>query len=220
MHRLLACAALAALAACGDAPPRAGTPADSTPSPAQAPQPAADSGVVAWTTNPAEDVSVTVQGGNATVQTGPHAVLWPRGAADLAPPYTVRATLTKDSGRLHEGYGLVFGGTGLEAGEAGQAYSYFLVRGDGSFLIKRRDAAQTPVIRDWTRHPSINRDAAGAGRANRLEVRVGADTVVFVANGAEVARVPAAELAVNGRPGIRIAHDLVLRVAGFRAGAP
>jgi hypothetical protein len=215
MHRLLPCAALAVLAACGDAPPRAGTPADSTQAP-----PAADSGAGAWTSNPAEGVSVAVQDGNATVQTGPHAVLWPRGAADLAPPYTVRATLTKDSGRLHEGYGLVFGGTGLDAGEAGQAYSYFLVRGDGSFLIKRRDATQTPVIRDWTRHPSINRDAAGAGRANRLEVRVGADTVVFIANDAEVARVPAAELAVNGRPGIRVAHDLVLRVAGFRAGAP
>ncbi|HEX8319101.1 hypothetical protein [Longimicrobium sp.] len=217
MHRFLACAALATLAGCGDSAPRSGTPADSTPSPTQAP---ADSGVAAWTTNPAEGVSVTVEDGSATVQTGPHTVLWPQGATDLAPPYTVRATLTKDSGRLHEGYGLVFGGTGLDAAEAGQAYSYFLVRGDGSFLIKRRDAAQTPVIRDWTRHPSINRDAAGAGRANRLEVRVGADTVVFVANGAEVARVPAAELAVNGRPGIRIAHDLVLRVAGFRAGAP
>lgn len=220
MHRLLACAALAVLAACGDAPPRAGTPADSTPSSAQAPSPAADSGAAAWTSNPAEGVSVTVQDGDATVETGPHAVLWPQGAADLAPPYTVRATLTKDSGRLHEGYGLVFGGTGLDAAEAGQAYSYFLVRGDGSFLIKRRDAAQTPVIRDWTRHPSINRDAAGAGRSNRLEVRVGADTVVFVANGAEVARVPASELAVNGRPGIRVAHDLVLRVAGFGAGTP
>ncbi|CAA9360684.1 MAG: hypothetical protein AVDCRST_MAG89-3722 [uncultured Gemmatimonadetes bacterium] len=200
MHRLLACAALAALAACGDASPRAGIPADSTQSSTQIPPPAG-AGAAAWTSNPAEGVSVTVQGGDATVQTGPHAVLWPGDAADLAPPYTVRATLTKDSGRLHEGYGLVFGGTGLDAGEAGQAYSYFLVRGDGSFLIKRRDAA-------------------GAGRANRLEVRVGADTVVFVANDAEVARVPASELAVNGRPGIRVAHDLVLRVTGFRAGTP
>jgi hypothetical protein len=75
------------------------------------------------------------------------------------------------------------------------------------------------VIRDWTRHPSINRDAGDSGRPNHLEVRVGADTVVFVANGAEVARVPAAELAVRGRAGVRVAHDLVLRVDGFHAGA-
>ena len=35
--------------------------------------------------------------------TGPHSILWDVAAGELAPPYTLRATLTKREGRLHEG---------------------------------------------------------------------------------------------------------------------
>jgi hypothetical protein len=127
--------------------------------------------------------------------------------------------MRKRAGRLHEGYGIVFGGTALEGAEGAQAYSYFLVRGDGSFLVKRRTGAETPVVRDWTRHPRIARDADGTGRPNVLEVRVRADSAAFLVNGAEVARVPSAELAVRGRAGLRVAHDVVVEVMGYGAGA-
>ena len=206
-------------AACGDGgEPRAagGPPAvDSGPRPGTPP---AQAGPAAWRTNPGEGVTLTL-GSPTVVETGPHTLLWQEGAADLAPPYTVRAELRKRAGRLHEGFGIVFGGTGLDGAENAQAYSYFLVRGDGSFLIKRRAGAQTPVVRDWTRHPRIARDADGTGRRNVLEVRVGADTTTFAVNGAEVARVPSGELAVQGRAGLRIAHDVVVEVGGFSAGA-
>jgi len=172
----------------------------------------------AWHTNPAAGPKVT-PGAPTVVETGPHTLLWEEGAPELAPPYTVRAELHKRAGRLHEGYGILFGATGLEGAEEAQHYSYFLVRGDGSFLVKRREGAQTPVVLDWTRHPRINRDADGSGRANVLEARVGADTTVFAVNGAEVARVPSASLAVRGRAGLRIAHDVVVEVGAFSAGA-
>jgi hypothetical protein len=211
--------ALLLAAACGDrpqdqaaaAPPR---PADSPAAVAQPARPATP----AWHANP--DTGVTLSAGEATtITTGPHTVLWPEGASELSPPYTVRASLRKTAGRLHEGYGLVFGGTGLDGPEAEQRYSYFLLRGDGSYLIKRRDGAQTPVVRDWTRHPDIIRDSNGAGRPNDLEVRVGADSVTFLVNGGPVATVAASELAVRGIAGLRIAHDVVVEAQGFAAEA-
>ena len=182
----------------------------------QVPAPSARHG---WRSNPA-GADVQASGGDSLVMTtGPHSILWDDAAGDLAPPYTLRATLTKRDGRLHEGVGLLFGGSGLEGPESGQVYSYFLVRGDGSYLVKRRQGAETPVVRDWTAHPAIRRDHEGRGRPNVLEVRVGESEVAFVVNGAEVARVPAGELSVRGRAGVRAAHDVTLSVGGFAASA-
>jgi len=96
-------------------------------------------------------------------------------------------------------------------------YSYFLVRGDGSFLVKRRQGAETPVVRDWTQHPVIRRDGDEVGQPNRLEVAVSDTVAVFRVNGAEVARVPSAELSVRGLAGVRTAHECLLIVKGFRA---
>lgn len=202
--------ALSAAAACADGdaapdPPRAVSVPPDTLAPAE------------WRASPSEGVAIRPNG-ILVVETGPHAVLWPSGAPDLAPPYTVRAALNKRAGRLNEGYGLVFGGTGLDGAEEGQAYSYFLVRGDGSFLVKRRDGAATPVVVDWTRHAAVQRDGEEGGR-NELAVEVGADTVAFQVNGETVARVPAEALSVRGRAGVRVAHDVVLEVESFAAAA-
>ncbi|HEX8692730.1 MAG TPA: hypothetical protein VF746_09940 [Longimicrobium sp.] len=211
--------ALLALAACdrgdGEASARP-APTDGAPA---APAPAA---VHSWRSTPGGGVTVSAAGDSLRVETGPHAILWDAAAPELAPPYTLRARMQKHAGRLHEGYGLLFGGSGLEGPEAGQVYSYFLVRGDGSFLVKRRQGAETPVVRDWTAHPAIRRDGESGGRPNELEVRVGEAEAVFLVNGAEVARVPAAELSVRGRAGLRAAHEITLSVDGFRAepGAP
>lgn len=223
MQRILIPAALLLAAACtGDAgTPRASANAVDSQlrpdAPGAAAQPAPPA-AVAWRSNPADGVTVT-PGQPSVVETGPHTLLWQDGAPDLVPPYTLRGEMRKRAGRLHEGYGIIFGGTGLDGAEGAQAYSYFLVRGDGSFLIKRRQGAETPVVRDWTRHPRINRDANGAGRSNVLEVAVGADSTTFTVNGAQVARVASAELAVRGRAGLRIAHDVVVEVHGFQAAA-
>ena len=217
MHRLplvlLAAGALAACAGGDDAAPADRAAAVDSTAPDPAPTPAA---AAAWRANPADGVTLR-QGDTLVVETGPHAVLWREGAEALAPPYTVRATLHKRMGRLNEGYGLVFGGTALDGPETGQAYSYFLVRGDGSWLVKRRDGAQTPIVADWTRHPAVRRDGDAAGARNELAVHVGADTVAFVVNGDTVTRVPAAALTVRGTAGLRVAHDVVVAVEQFRA---
>jgi len=216
LHRMrsVALAALVILAACGvergterqpvvDAPPA--TPA-----------------AAAWRANPAAGVDLAVAGDSLVVETGPHTILWPAAGGELAPPYTVRAVFEKREGRLHEGYGLLFGGSGLDGPEAGQVYSYFLVRGDGAFLVKRRQGMETPVVRDWTQQAALNRDGEETGRPNELEVRVTEADAAFFVNGTEVARVPAAELSLRGLAGVRTAHEVALVVRGFRAepGAP
>ena len=51
--------------------------------------------------------------------------------------YTLKGTFTLNQPSGHTNYyGLVFGGSGLEG--ASQAYTYFLVAQDGTFLVKKR----------------------------------------------------------------------------------
>jgi len=208
---VLTIAALALAACRGEDPPAARRPvADSA---AARPAPVA----TAWRTNPTAEVELSEAGDSVVVETGPHAILWPVSGQELAPPYTVRAVFEKRHGRLHEGYGILFGGSGLEGPEAGQVYSYFLVRGDGSFLVKRRQGVETPVVRDWTQSPAIRRDVDEEGRPNLLEVAVTDSVAVFRVNGTEVARVPSAELSVRGLAGVRTSHECLLVVRDFRA---
>lgn len=151
------------------------------------------------------------------ITTGPHMVAWPTGAVVLEPPYTVAATVHKKRGRIFEGYGLVFGGDALDAPESEQSYSYFLVRGDGSFLIRRRERGAVPLLFGWTAHPAIQRDTEEEGRPNELRVEVGTDEVVFRVNGSEVQRVPTSDLRTRGLPGVRVSHDVELEVQEFTA---
>jgi hypothetical protein len=185
-------------------------------------QPLADSAAArapspAWHSNPAAGPALSGAPDSVVIETGPHTILWPAGEQELAPPYTIRASFEKKRGRLHEGYGILFGGSGLDGPEAGQVYSYFLVRGDGSFLVKRRQGAETPVVRDWTQHPTIRRDVDETGQPNQLEVSVSDTVAIFRVNGTEVARVPTAELSVRGMAGVRTSHECLLVVRRFRA---
>jgi hypothetical protein len=204
-------ALLGALAACRHDGGTSGRqpPADSDPP--------APSAAAAWRTNPVAGPVLTAGHDSVLVETGPHTIFWPAREHELAPPYTVRATFQKLRGRLHEGYGILFGGSGLDGPEQGQVYSYFLVRGDGSFLVKRRQGMETPVVQDWTQHPVIRRDVDEAGKPNELEVEVTDTVVAFRVNGTEVARVPAAELSLRGLAGVRTAHEVALVVRGYRA---
>jgi hypothetical protein len=204
---VLAC--LAALAACRTDARAHGRPVADTAAVAHA--------SAAWRTNPVAGPSLTGGADSVVIETGPHTILWPAGEQEMAPPYTVRASFEKTRGRLHEGYGILFGGSGLDGPEAGQVYSYFLVRGDGTFLVKRRQGAETPVVRDWTQHPVIRRDVDETGRPNLLEVSVSDTVAIFRVNGTEVARVPSAELSVRGLAGVRTAHECLLVVREFRA---
>src|SRR5580765_2551079 len=70
--------------------------------------------------------------------TNPQAAVYWNPANKMSGAYTLKGTFTlmKPSGHTNY-YGLVFGGSDLEG--AKQAYTYFLVAQDGTWLVKKRD---------------------------------------------------------------------------------
>jgi hypothetical protein len=139
--------------------------------------------------------------------------LWRERARPIAGTYTVKATLRKLDGRRLEGYGLIFGGRNLGTDSA--RYSYVMVRGDGRLLVKKRDGAATPTVRDWTAYRAIRADDARGRAENDLEVRVSPQEIAVLVNGTELVRVPTSELFVEGLTGVRISHHLAVEVIGF-----
>lgn len=115
------------------------------------------------------------------------------------------------SGGHEEAFGLFIGGKDLAG--AAQRYSYFLIRGDGTFKIKRRSGASaTDVTKDWTPSGAITKVKADGPVANLLSVAVGKDKVSFRVNGQEVYSGPAAGLDTDGVVGLRVNHNLSVHV--------
>jgi hypothetical protein len=170
----------------------------------------------AWRSSAPGDVQLSSdRPGCLTVRNTGHGSvdLWRERARPVSGEYTVRATLRKLGGRTREGYGLLLGGRNLGTDSA--RYAYVLLRGDGMLLVKKRDGAATPVVRDWTRYAAIRADDAQGRAENELELRVSSREVVVRVNGTELTRVPAAELYTEGVTGVRLAHTLVVEVIGF-----
>jgi hypothetical protein len=110
-----------------------------------------------------------------------------------------------------EALGIFFAGRDLQG--AGQRYTYFLIRGDGSYKIKRRSgAAATDVSGDWAMSPAILKAKSDGPVANVLSIAVGKDKVSFRVNGQEAYSVPAAGMDTDGIVGLRINHNLSVHV--------
>jgi hypothetical protein len=163
----------------------------------------------------ASEVRVAAMDDALEIRTGPAGILWREQDAVTGGAYEVSATFTEVGAPAghREAYGLFIGGSDLQ-GE-GQAYTYFLVRGDGSFLIKRRAGSGTSDVTDGWR-PSDAVAAAGEGDpTNTLSIRVGPEQVQFIVNGTGVATVPAGDVDAHGTAGLRVNHNLQLRIADF-----
>lgn len=167
----------------------------------------------------ADDILFTAMDPGWHITTGPAALLHHPDSTATG-TYRIEADVFLfDPGERREAYGLFFGGRDLE-GE-GQQYTYFLLRRDGAYLVKTREADETAVVRDWTEHDSVNgwddRPEGEATVRNRLAVEVGADDVAFFVNDVEVTRVPRAELPpTDGVFGLRVNHALNLHVTSLR----
>ena len=147
---------------------------------------------------------------------GPAIILY-RAATRGTGPFHTLATFTQTKPSKHpEGYGLFFGGKDLESD--GQSYTYFLVRQDGSYLIKRRDGAKTSdVSKGWTPHPAVKKPDAKGSATNLLEVdnKVDPSKVTFKVNGEDVYTADAQGIDVDGIVGLRVNHNLDVHVEGF-----
>lgn len=112
-----------------------------------------------------------------------------------------------------EAYGLFIGGSDLQG--AGQKYTYFIIRQDGKFMIKRRNGAQTSTVVDWTDNAAVKKPGADGKVSNTLSVNATKDAVKFMVNGTEVASQPRANLDTEGVVGLRVNHNLEVHIADF-----
>ncbi|HEY3439509.1 MAG TPA: hypothetical protein VGK29_02100 [Paludibaculum sp.] len=129
--------------------------------------------------------------------------------------YTLKGafTLMQPSGHPNY-YGLVFGGANLEAAE--QAYVYFLVAQNGTWLIKKREGAMATNIAPRTPNDAVQKPDGSGKSTNNLEVRVGTEKVDFVVNGTVVHSAAKADLPkTDGISGIRVNHLLEVQIDGF-----
>ena len=111
-------------------------------------------------------------------------------------------------------YGIVFGGSDL--GGAQQSYIYFTVAQDGSWLLKRRDGANTSDIARGS-NAAIKRPDAGGQSVNALEVKVAADKIDYLVNNTVVHTTPKTgpTAKTDGLYGMRVNHALEVQIDGF-----
>ena len=165
------------------------------------------------------DFVVSTSGdGDLLVHTGPAGILYrPDRTVDTA-DYTLRGRFTEIDPPLghREGFGLFVGGDRLE-GDA-QRYIYFLVRGDGRYLIKERNGPSTRELSNgWQPSEAVRVPSAAAGAVtNELSISVDGAWISFACNDEPVAELPLDDLTVAGVVGVRVNHNLQIRIASLR----
>jgi len=174
-----------------------------------------------WTARPDDQAGLTnvkavPMGSGIHVTLGPAIILY-KAAHDGKGPFHTLATFTQTKATAHpEGYGLFAGGRAL--GGPSQSYVYFLIRQDGSYLIKRRDGDNTSDIsKGWVADPAVRKPDAKGASTNLLEIDHKRDPskVVFLVNGKPVYTADAKAMDLDGVVGLRINHNLDVHVEGF-----
>ncbi len=163
------------------------------------------------TTRPTDVSYGAREPGRWEVKTGPAHILYsPHDSA--AGKYSVTATFQQLQAPSHpEAFGIILGGSKLDQPQA-RSYTYFLVRGDGKYLVKVRDGASTRTITDWTANAAIPKQDAAGKAVYGIKVDVNGKTANIRVNGAPVTTVSAANGPLSGITGVRINHNLDLIV--------
>ena len=107
------------------------------------------------------DVKFEAMGDGFHVTTGPAVILWNPENTFASGDYRVQATFAQTKAPTHpEAYGIFVAGKDLDSAPD---YMYFLVRGDGKYMVKHRAAnGEVHTIVDWTENAAIQKqDAAG-----------------------------------------------------------
>ena len=153
---------------------------------------------------------------------GVHATTSGRGGAIFWRPsnthsgnYTISVSFTQMEPSSHpNAYGLFFGGSNLSANN--QRYSYFVIREDGQYLIKKRMGSETPEVVSWTPHSAINELDAQGRSTNVLSVEVGRSQVRFLVNGTELSSQPRSAVDIDGISGLRVNHQLNVHIGDLQ----
>lgn len=157
-----------------------------------------------------EHLRFVKEGSKMHITSGPPGILYDP-SITAAGHYVVRGTFSQlAKGEHREGYGPFIGGADLD-GE-GQRYVYFLVRQDGRFLVKQRTGVNTRGVVDWKPHAAIKPFGTDGAMTNELAIAVEKDAIRFLINGTEVARAPRTGVETDGIVGLRVNHQLDVRV--------
>jgi hypothetical protein len=152
--------------------------------------------------------------GGLHATTGPNITFWdPQQMA--SGNYTLKATFTVTKPPSHPvAYGLFIGGSNLD--QDNQKYTYFVIREDGQFLVRKRDGAGTSNVggTNWAPNAAVTGRAGGVQK-NELSIQVANGRVSFMANGKEVASHPATAVDTNGIVGLRVGHGMDIQIDGF-----
>lgn len=158
----------------------------------------------------------------APTDEGVHITLGPSGifyrpGDEVTGAYTATATFTQTRAPQHpEAYGLIIGGQNLK--EPNQNYLYFIIRGNGQYMVRHRAGDEVHTIADWTEHPAIVRQDESGRQTNTLTVESTADALRLLVNDQEIANYSRADvpyLNTDGIVGLRVNHNLDLVVTGF-----
>lgn len=146
------------------------------------------------------------------ITTGPAAILY-NPAQTATGSYSARLEVFLfPPGEHAEGFGLFVGGQDLAG--PGQAYTYFIVRKDGRFMIRQRTGATTRDVVPWTANAAIATHPGDSSNVKyTLAVEVAADSVRFSVNGTTVHTLARAGFASDGQVGLRVNHGLNLHVS-------
>jgi hypothetical protein len=147
---------------------------------------------------------------------GPATILY-RSEDEARGPFHTLATFHQMKKPPHpEGYGLFIGGRDLSG--KSQSYTYFLVRGDGTYLIKQRNGQKTSEItQGWKPHPAVKKADAQGKTTNLLEIDAKKDPskVQFKVNGQTVYTGRPGSMHLTGMVGLRANHNLDLHIEDF-----
>ena len=157
------------------------------------------------------DAKYVADGNSWEVTTGPAHVVY--AAKDIASgAYTASTTIEQLQAPEHpEAYGIFIGGHDLD--NDNQTYTYFLVRGTGELAVKVREGGNARDVLKWTPSADVPK-ADGSGKARYdLAVQVTNDAVRFMVNGKQAASVSKAGVPTDGIAGLRINHNLHLKVS-------
>lgn len=157
-------------------------------------------------------------GNDWEVTTGPAHIIY--AANDIGNGnYTASATIEQLEKPAHpEAYGIFIGGQNLD--QPSQKYTYFIVRGTGELAVKARDGATARDVVKWTATPDVPKADASGKATYDLAAQVTSDAVKFSVNGKQVASVSKAGLPTDGIVGLRINHNLHVKVSPVTVKTP
>ena len=160
---------------------------------------------------PVSGAKYTTSGDGWEVKTGPAHILYST-KSQASGNYTASATFEQLEAPAHpEAYGIFIGGMHLDQNNI--AYTYFEVRGTGELLVKLRDGVSTRDIVPWTASADVPKQDASGKATYTLSATVTNDAIKFSVNGKQVASVSKVGLPTDGVVGLRVNHNLHVKIS-------